>query len=252
MMVDTTSAAMSMLSKGKQQIDVMILNVHSSNTLSFHLLAQAVALDIISLAVCEEDDEFVAKNALEEGAYLCLTKPFDKKIVKYFWQFVLREKIQREKARKGLEKHNMDGKNKEQSGEKKNVYTSEVENVFLLNGEYKLRRKRANKINESNGENKVVKQKGYVEWTDDLHAKFVKVIHQLGEGRCRLLATFRNVGATIGDLQMSENLFVTLQDQDPQVILMNLQVAFGSLGQCLVFKQMHQICNVAPIKPKQA
>lgn len=47
--VGTTSAAMAMLSKEKKKIDVMIFNVHSTNMLSFELLVQAVAFDIISL-----------------------------------------------------------------------------------------------------------------------------------------------------------------------------------------------------------
>ncbi|PHU06798.1 hypothetical protein BC332_23287 [Capsicum chinense] len=103
MVVGTALDAMAMLSKGKQKIDVMILNIHSSNTLSFHLLARVVALDIISLVVWDEQNELVVKKAFDEGAYLCLKKPFDKDITKYIWQFVVGEKLKREKARKGFE-----------------------------------------------------------------------------------------------------------------------------------------------------
>ncbi|WMV44394.1 hypothetical protein MTR67_037779 [Solanum verrucosum] len=158
--VDTTSTTVSLLSKGNQKIDVMILNVHSSNLLSFALLAQAVALDIISLVVCDEFNELVAKKTLEDGAYLYLKKPFDKEIVRYLWQFVLSEKIQREKARKGSGKHkyhmkfvdistnNIVGENKEP--EEKNVsYTKEQSNNIheagsdvVLSGKYTLHRKR--------------------------------------------------------------------------------------------------------------
>lgn len=49
-MADMTSTTMLMLSKEKQKVDVMILNIHSSNMPTFELLAQAVALDIISLS----------------------------------------------------------------------------------------------------------------------------------------------------------------------------------------------------------
>ncbi|MCD7467501.1 hypothetical protein HAX54_004965 [Datura stramonium] len=52
MTVGTTSTAMSMLFKGVEKIDVMIINVDSSNLISFQLLAHTVALDIISL--CSE------------------------------------------------------------------------------------------------------------------------------------------------------------------------------------------------------
>ncbi|KAH0640910.1 hypothetical protein KY285_037496 [Solanum tuberosum] len=208
--VDTTSTAVSLLSKGNQKIDVMILNVHSSNLLSFALLAQAVASDIISLVVCDEFNELVAKKTLEDGAYLYLKKPFDKEIVRYLWQFVLSEKIQREKARKGSGKHkyqmkfvdistnNIVGENKEP--EEKNVsYTKEQSNNIheagndvVLSGKYTLQRKRGTKNMKENNEverqnnviDTIVRRKDYREWTEDLHARFMQVVHQLGEGRC--------------------------------------------------------------------
>ncbi|KAM3217346.1 hypothetical protein P3L10_026789 [Capsicum annuum] len=62
-MIGTTSAAMTMLSKGKEKIDVMIINVHSLNLFSFEHLAQAVNLDIISLVISDEHDELFAKKA---------------------------------------------------------------------------------------------------------------------------------------------------------------------------------------------
>ncbi|XP_055814068.1 putative two-component response regulator ARR21 [Solanum dulcamara] len=211
-MVDTASAAMSIFSKAEQKIDVMIVNVHSSNMLSFHLLAQALDLDIVSLAVCDEHNEDIVKKALDEGAYVCLKKPFDREIVKYLWQFVLRKKIQKEKARerssKNRDQMNVDdigknsifGENEEQLREKKNVcnieeqdnYINEVENNVLLNEKCKLSRKRGRKsmkeINERESQSsdihKIVTQKNYIEWTDDLHAKFMEAVQQLGEGRC--------------------------------------------------------------------
>ncbi|KAH0777789.1 hypothetical protein KY290_009200 [Solanum tuberosum] len=164
---DMTSTTMLMLAKEKQKIDVMILNVHSSNLLSFDLLAQAVALDIISLVVCDEFDELVAKKTLEKGAYLYLKKPVDENLVKYLWQFVLRKIIETEKAKEGLKIHrdqmkiadisdnDMVGENEEHFGKKKDVSNSEV-----------------------------VRRKDYIEWTDDLHSKFMEAVKQLGEGRC--------------------------------------------------------------------
>ncbi|MCD7453588.1 hypothetical protein HAX54_021531 [Datura stramonium] len=205
--VSSASTAMSMLSKGKKKIDVMIISVHSSNLISFELLAQTVALDIITLFICDEHNEILAKKALEEGAYLYLTKPFGEEIVKILWQFILRKNLQREKAREGLEKNedqmNVDdtvGDNEEQHGEKKSVTNiedqsntfHEAENNVISNRKYELRRKRGRtrtkKINEEENSsidtNKVVRRKTYMEWTVDLHAKFMKAVQQLGEGRC--------------------------------------------------------------------
>ncbi|MCD7470081.1 hypothetical protein HAX54_009658 [Datura stramonium] len=131
--VHTASAAMSILSKEKKKIDVMIINVHSPNLHSFQLLEQSVALDIISLVVCDEHYELLAKKALDIEAYLYLKKPLDEEIVKYLWQFVLGKKTQRKKVRDGSEENvdqinvgdignnNVVEENKEQAEEKNNV-----------------------------------------------------------------------------------------------------------------------------------
>ncbi|XP_049406385.1 uncharacterized protein LOC125870062 [Solanum stenotomum] len=71
-----------------------------------------------------------------------------------------------------------------------NIY--EVGNNVVLNEKHKLRNKRDRKstkdINEgesqSNAINKVVRQRDPTKWTNDLHAKFMEVVQQLGEGRC--------------------------------------------------------------------
>ncbi|KAK4729913.1 hypothetical protein R3W88_022901, partial [Solanum pinnatisectum] len=203
MAVDTTSAAMSMLSKGKQKIDVMIINIHPTNMISFNLLTQAMALDVISL---------IAKKTLDKGAHLYLQKPFNVETMKYLWQLVLREKKQREKLTKELERNrdhknvddtdeiNVVGENEEQPREKKIVANAEeqkdnideVENDVISNEKFKLKRKRGIKNTKETNEgkiqssaiNKVVMQKDCREWTNDLHAKFMKVVQELGEGRC--------------------------------------------------------------------
>ncbi|PHU06772.1 hypothetical protein BC332_23261 [Capsicum chinense] len=181
-MIGTTSAAMTMLSKGKEKIDVMIINVHSLNLFSFEHLAQAVNLDIISLVISDEHDELFAKKAWDNGAYLYIEKPFDGGILKYLWQFVLREKMQREKVGEGPMHVEDIGNN----------IIHEAENEVGSNGKYKLKRKRGRKnlIETNVGEtqrsnvNKAVRQKVCIEWTDYLHGKFMKAVRQLGEGNC--------------------------------------------------------------------
>ncbi|KAK4366425.1 hypothetical protein RND71_014305 [Anisodus tanguticus] len=203
------SSAMSILSKGKEKIDVMIINVHSLDSLSFQLLDQTVAMGIVSLFVCDEHDAFLAKKAFSNGAYLYLKKPLDEKIVKYLWQFVLREKLQREKVREELEENedqvnadDIDNNNivgDEEQAREKNISNTEeqgnniheAENDIVSNEKYKLRRKRGRKntkeISEGDSQssaNKIVRKKVCTKWTLDLHAKFMKAVQQLGEGRC--------------------------------------------------------------------
>lgn len=104
---------------------------------------------------------------MEEGAYLYVKKPFDKEIMKYLWQFVLREKMRREKARQ-----------------------ESRQNRDQMNVEYQLRGKRGRKSmkgvnggeSQTSATAKVVRQTDYLEWTDDLHDKFMKAVRLLGEG----------------------------------------------------------------------
>jgi len=130
--------------------------------------------------------------------------------VKYLWQLVLREKIQREKSIKGLEANGRNHTNvdeiydnnivrdEQQFGEKNmHVDTEEhnnnihkAENDGVSTGKYKLKRKRGRKgikqINEGESRsgviNKTGTRKNCAKWTIDLHSKFTKVVEQLGQG----------------------------------------------------------------------
>ncbi|KAG5581514.1 hypothetical protein H5410_052141 [Solanum commersonii] len=150
--------------------------------------------------VCDEYNELLAKKALKEGACIFLQRSLNEKIVKYLWKFALRRKIEREKARKGSEDgdkmivndvdtNNIDVDNEELSKETNDVPNPvehrnnihKVEDNIASNGKYKRRRKNNR---EDIKEDKVIKQKDGVKWTADLHAKFMKSLKQLGEGRC--------------------------------------------------------------------
>ncbi|XP_055812729.1 putative two-component response regulator ARR13 [Solanum dulcamara] len=182
------STAMAMLSNGKKKIDAMIINIHSPYFLSFEVLIQAVALDIISLVIFDEHKEYLIMKAFSIGAYIYLKKPLDKDIVKYLWQFVLRKRIKKEKDREGLEE-NRDQMNVDDIGNTNVVRDNEeqAENDVVSNGKYKPRKKRSREsmkeINE--GERQIrIMRKNYTNWTADLHTKFMKATQHLGEGRC--------------------------------------------------------------------
>ncbi|XP_060174429.1 two-component response regulator ORR21-like [Lycium barbarum] len=202
MTVDMTSAAMSMLSKGKTKIDVMIINVNSLDLQSFQRLAdQAVALNIVSLCVYDEHNPLLEKKAFDTGAYLYLKKPLHEEIAKYLWQFVLREKIQKKKRRERLEENGDHvnviggaddiGDNNIAGDEEQVVEKNVSGNNVISNGKYKLTRKRGrnstedtNKGESQSSANKTVGKKVCTEWTIDLHTKFVEAMQQLGDGRC--------------------------------------------------------------------
>nr|XP_010323484.2 putative two-component response regulator ARR20 [Solanum lycopersicum] len=172
--VDTASQGMSMLSKGKENIDLMIINMNSPDLLSFQLLNQAITSDIVSICICDEYDTRSAKKAFENGAYFYLQKPLLHEYVKSMWQLVLQKNIQKVKVI-DLDKQEND--------------IHETTNGVVCNEKYKLKRKRGKKLieekkSESSATKVVIQQKTRIVWTDDLHSKFQEAVNKLNDGRC--------------------------------------------------------------------
>lgn len=87
--------------------------------------------------VCGEHNELLGKKVLDKGAYLYLKRPFDKEIIKYLQQFVLKKKAQKEKAGEGPKRDqmNVDG----------------ISNNVVPNEMYEMMRKRGrNSLNDIN------------------------------------------------------------------------------------------------------
>ncbi|KAK6802972.1 hypothetical protein RDI58_000756 [Solanum bulbocastanum] len=72
--VDSIPVAISILSKEEEKVDVMIIYVYSLDSLSFNLLKQDDAFDIVTLFVCDEHNELFSKKAFENGTYMYLKK----------------------------------------------------------------------------------------------------------------------------------------------------------------------------------
>ncbi|KAG5631869.1 hypothetical protein H5410_003586 [Solanum commersonii] len=204
--VDRISVAISILSQGKEKVDVMLVNVHSLDSFCFKLLKQADALDIVTLFVCDEQDELFAKKDFDNGTYLYMENSLDEIILKYLWQFLLRKKIQRDKVIEGLDPkgdhvkyvYNIGNENfvgnKGHVGEKiRSINNEEQSNSIheTERGTYKLRSKRCKKGKKviDKGErqstciDKTLKRNDYIEWTVDLCEKFKEATQRLGDGR---------------------------------------------------------------------
>ncbi|KAK6783943.1 hypothetical protein RDI58_017397 [Solanum bulbocastanum] len=196
--VDMASQGMSMLSKGKEKIDLMIINMNSADLLSFQLLGQAVALDIVSICVCDEYDARSVKKAFENGAYFYMQKPLHQGFVKYMWQLVLQKNIQKGKAIDVSHNINIVGDNEEQHVEENNVPINtdeqgndihETTNEVVSNEKSKLRRKKGRKLTEeeksqSSATKVIIRRKTRIIWTVELHDKFQEAVNKLNDGRC--------------------------------------------------------------------
>ncbi|KAG5594335.1 hypothetical protein H5410_035567 [Solanum commersonii] len=192
------SQGMSMLSKGKEKINLMIINMNLAGLLSFQLLDQAVALDIVSICICDEYDVRSAKKAFESGAYFYMQKPLHQGFVKYLWQLVLQKNIQEGKTIDVIDNINIVGDNEEQHVEENNVPINideqgndihETTNDVVSNEKSKFRRKKGRKLTEeaksqSSATKVIIRRKTRIIWTVDLHDKFQEAVNKLNDGRC--------------------------------------------------------------------
>ncbi|XP_069142927.1 two-component response regulator ARR2-like [Solanum lycopersicum] len=189
------SQGMSMLLKGKEKIDLMIINMNSPDLLSFQLLDQAVVSDIVPICVCNEYDARSAKKAFKSGAYFYMQKPLDQGIVKHMWQLVLQKNIQKEKVIDVIDNNTIV---KELYVDKSNVSIDideqdndihETKNDVGSNEKSKLKRKRGKKLieedkSQSSATKVIIRRKTRIVWTEDLHDKFQEAVNKLNDGRC--------------------------------------------------------------------
>ncbi|KAL2555023.1 two-component response regulator ARR10-like [Forsythia ovata] len=182
--VELASSGLSLLSSGHSHFDIIMANINSPDLHGFNLLQQAVDMDLPVILMSDEANAFLAMRALQNGAFLCMQKPAKMEMLTCLWQHVLREKkwIYKEKEREvaGIEIRG--------DFHEEHINAIGVDN--MKNGD-KLKKKirgekRKNEDEEYDLENpnKRIKRKSCIEWTHQLHGKFMDAIAQLGEGRC--------------------------------------------------------------------
>ncbi|CAI9786760.1 unnamed protein product [Fraxinus pennsylvanica] len=169
--VEHASTALSMLSNGKDQFDIVMANIFSPDRSTFKLLRAAVKMDLLVILMCDYDDDMMARNALEQGASLFLQKPVKMEDVKYLWQHVWRKKTWKVKEKEQLRE--VIAFNRMSRGFKAEEEISS-ENVMSDD----------NDIVENGWKSKKKVRKVWTQWTPELHDKFVDAIVELGEGRC--------------------------------------------------------------------
>ncbi|XP_073145088.1 two-component response regulator ORR26-like [Henckelia pumila] len=215
--VELASAAISMISSGKAKFDIVMANVNSPDLHGFKLLQLAVNMDLPVILMSADDNAFMAMKALENGAFLFIKKPATLEILRCLWQYVLKEKTRmvREKERLIPENNIAAAAGNNYNVRGVEIYNGEDYNNYMNHGagnnsshmmmmNNKLGKVLAKKKlmgqksaggwhddggvygSENNhmlGINKV-RRKVCTEWTQDLHAKFMEAVRQLGEGRC--------------------------------------------------------------------
>ncbi|XP_073136558.1 two-component response regulator ORR26-like [Henckelia pumila] len=177
--------AISALWSGKAKFDILMADVNSPDLRAFELLYHAVNMDLPLIFMSAVDDTYLATRALENGAFMFIKKPATMEILRCLWQHVYREKRRNEErfqeiaANKRNKRSGMDDNNPGCQGQAKEKIKGQTgdEDQRYRKGTYNL-------VNVDDDSNKGVKRKVCTDWTEELHAKFVDAVAQLGEGRC--------------------------------------------------------------------
>ncbi|XP_047942957.1 two-component response regulator ARR1-like [Salvia hispanica] len=191
--VEHASAAIAMLATGKAKFDVVMANIDSPDLHGFKLLQHAVYMCIPVVLMSEDDDAFIAMRALEHGAFLHIKKPMSMEFSRCLWQHVVREKTRMARDRNMFMASNNLGPI--QGVEFREAVQLRDENPnpnpsMKNKGKYKSKaRGRSDDYGEEYDSGRMghkgnVRRKMCTEWTQELHAKFMNAIEQLGEGRC--------------------------------------------------------------------
>ncbi|XP_047326374.1 two-component response regulator EHD1-like [Impatiens glandulifera] len=181
--VESGQHALSMLTKRKQHFDLLLTDFHLVDTDVFILLQEAFNMDIPTVFMLVEEDPVIARTAIESGVCFLLEKPTTWAAVKTLWQYAMRDKSQKsnDNVRYADYEENIafdenglaePGGKKMKIGSKKK---SKNDKGISIDGTWDIKKKEKTRAS---------KKKACTAWTDELHAKFITAVNQLGEGRC--------------------------------------------------------------------
>ncbi|KAL8555279.1 hypothetical protein ACS0TY_003187 [Phlomoides rotata] len=181
--VTLASGALSILSKGKPKFDLLVENIKSPDFCGYKLLQIALQMDMPVILLLDEDDLVFTKRALATGVLLCIKKPVPVEIARYLWQLVVREKIRKKKEIWRFIK--LTTPKKLHNGVREEDLIKGFSSGYTsLNESYKVKKKMKCSENANQEDNTIIFKRKLIEWTQELHERFVYAIRKLGEGKC--------------------------------------------------------------------
>ncbi|XP_059639534.1 two-component response regulator ARR14-like [Cornus florida] len=175
--VEHAVAAFLMLTERKELFDLVLAEIHLPDIDGFALIHEAVKMEVPAILMSPDENAMMARMALENGACFFLKKPIHMEVLKNLWQHVMRDRIVNKFNRSGISKGSVIGDYNE-------TETSYLKNKDELKKKV-MSRKSTNRNEEGKSKTKIrAGKKPCTEWTDELHAKFMTAVNELGEGRC--------------------------------------------------------------------
>ncbi|KAL4578930.1 hypothetical protein LXL04_015062 [Taraxacum kok-saghyz] len=179
--VDHAGAALKLLSKKKSEFDLVLIDSGMRDVDVHTFLSLTKNMDVLTIVMSEQDDDAFLIEALMGGAFLVLKRPLTIDAVRHMRQDIIRER---------MHKHVENSKNKNMILKAKTqaVTTPENSNKRKERNEPMKQVSRPNyqssQDDDDDDDDHSTKKKLCIEWTRELHQKFLDAISELGEGRC--------------------------------------------------------------------
>lgn len=142
---------------------------------------------VVILGMSDDDNTTMAMRALENGAFICIKKPPPMEFLKCLWQHVIREKARMLREREMFVATNNLGpvrgvEFRDVNPNPNFVVKNKGKYVATSRGRHDEYEEEYESDHNMVSQNGGVRRKMCTEWTQDLHAKFMSAVEQLGEG----------------------------------------------------------------------
>ncbi|XP_076951985.1 two-component response regulator ORR21-like [Bidens hawaiensis] len=177
--VDQSGAALKLLSE-KNQFDLVMIDGNMSDVDTLTFLRLTKPMDVLAVVMSEEENEAFMHEVFKSGAFRVVKRPFTIDAVRHIRQDVVRERIL---ANEKWENRNIEIQDNGSSGGRKKVKPGPRKRVHPLSDD-DFDDDDDVEDADCTDDVRIMRKKICVEWTDELHEKFLLAVHQLGEGRC--------------------------------------------------------------------
>ncbi|CAH1435586.1 unnamed protein product [Lactuca virosa] len=194
--VDHSGAALKLLAKKKVKFDLLLIDSDISDVDVHTFLSLTKNMDVLPIVMSEQEDDVFLFEALKNGAFLVLKRPLTIDAVRHMRQHIIRERMNKhEKCKKKnmvvkattqatpIQENIRSGrKRKETCGPMKQVINKiNLDNNNIL---YQSSEEEEDDDDDNDVDDDSTQKRVCLEWTPELHKKFLDAISELGEGRC--------------------------------------------------------------------
>ncbi|CAI9270619.1 unnamed protein product [Lactuca saligna] len=195
--VDHSGAALKLLTKKKIKFDLLLIDSDISDVDVHTFLSLTKNMDVLPIVMSEQEDDAFLFEALKNGAFLVLKRPLTIDAVRHMRQDIIRERMRKhEKCKKKnmvvkattqattIQENIRSGrKRKETCGPMKQVINKiNPDNNLLYQSSEEEEDDDVDDDNDVDDDS--TQKRVCLEWTPELHKKFLDAITELGEGRC--------------------------------------------------------------------